>query len=140
MREPEPQRTQRLWWSRFRRTHQAVAKRCHVVRRARQAPLARPPGPCPLRLPSLPELPEERWTKIAAVLPKRQGRPVGDARLIVEGILWVMRTGSTWRSLPERFGPWTTVAERYRRWRKEGVWEHIRQILLAPEVPLASSA
>jgi hypothetical protein len=138
--EPEPQRARRLWWSRFRRTHQAIAQRCHVLQRARQAPLARPPGPCPLRLPSLPELTEERWRKIVAVLPDRQGRPVSDARLMVEGILWVMRTGSTWRSLPERFGPWTTVAERYRRWGKEGVWERIRQILLAPEVPLASSA
>jgi hypothetical protein len=126
--------------ARITRRHQAVAKRCHLVRRARQAPLARPPGPCPLRLPSLPELTEERWTQIVAVLPEGQGRPVGDARLMVEGILWVMRTGSTWRSLPERFGPWTTVAERYRRWGKAGVWERIRQILLAPEVPLASSA
>lgn len=91
-------------------------------------------------MPGLPELTPERWAQLSSLLPSRQGRPVGDARLMVEGILWVMQTGSPWRALPKRFGPWTTVAERYRRWRKEGVWERIRQALLAPPVPLSSSA
>lgn len=140
LREPAEQRAKRLWWSHFRRRHQAEAQRCHMVRRARQAPLARPPGPGPLRMPRLPELTPERWAQLAPLIPSRQGRPVTDARLMVEGILWVMQTGSPWRALPKRFGPWTTVAERYRRWRKEGVWERIRQALLATDIPLASSA
>jgi hypothetical protein len=140
LREPEEQRNHRLWWSRFRRRHQAIAKRGHMARRARQAPLARPPGPPPLQIPSLPELTPERWALLAPLVPSRQGRPIGDARLMVEGILWVMRTGGSWRALPERFGPWSTVADCYRRWRKEGVWDRIRQALLAPAVPLSSSA
>jgi transposase len=45
-------------------------------------------------------------------------------------MLWVARTGSSWRELPERFGPWSTVASRYQRWCKEGWWTQIVQVLL----------
>jgi hypothetical protein len=140
LRESEEQRVKRLWWSSFRRRHQAGAQRCHITHRARQAPRERPPGPPPLKVPSLPELTPERWAHLAPLVPSRQGRPISDARLMVEGILWVMRTGGSWRSLPERFGPWSTVADCYRRWRKDGVWERLRQALLAPAVALSSSA
>jgi transposase len=91
-------------------------------------------------MPGLPELTPERWAQLAPLIPSQQGRPVGDARRMVEGILWVMQTGRSWRALPEQFGPWSTVADRYRHWRKEGVWERIRQTLLASDVPFASSA
>ncbi len=50
LREPEEQCRKRLWWSRFRRMHQAVAKRCHQVRRARQAPLPASANPRPIRV------------------------------------------------------------------------------------------
>jgi transposase len=59
---------------------------------------------------------------------------------MVAGILWVMRTGGSWRALPDRFGPWQTVAGYYHRWRHAGVWERIRQVLLAPDLPCPSSA
>lgn len=42
---------------------------------------------------------------------------------MVEGILWVHRTGSPWRDLPERFGPWQSIATRFYRWSKSGVWQ-----------------
>src|SRR5260370_26811316 len=50
LREPEEQRGKRLWWSRFRRMHQAVAQRCHRARRARQAPLPSPTNLRPIRV------------------------------------------------------------------------------------------
>lgn len=59
---------------------------------------------------------------------------------MVEGIVWVMRTGGSWRSLPERFGPWQTVAGCYQRWRQVGVWEQVRQVLVDPDIPYSSSA
>src|SRR5947209_8695117 len=69
------------------------------------------------------------------------GRPAVEHRLIVEGILWVMRTGSAWRELPARFGPWQTVVSRYQRWRKEGRWARMLQVLQQPaEMPITSSA
>jgi transposase len=58
----------------------------------------------------------------------------------VEAILWVMQTSSAWREVPERFGSWVTIAERFYRWRKEGRWDRILQVLQEQEVPLAFSA
>ena len=142
LREAPEQREKRLWWSRFRRHHQAGAKRGHVAQRARQHPLPGPPGP-PLQVPGLSELTPERWAQVVPLLPPQKrprGRPAGDHRRIVEGILWVMQTNRSWSDLPERFGPWQTVVGRYRSWCKNGVWERIRQALLTSDVPLSSSA
>jgi hypothetical protein len=132
LQDSEEHCAKRLWWSRFRRRHQASAQRGHVARRARQAPRARPPGPPPLRVPSLPGLTPAHWAQISPLLPRsRLGRPASDHRLMVEGVLWVLRTGGSWRALPERFGPWSTVAGWYHRWRHAGIWEQIRHVLLA---------
>ena len=46
-------------------------------------------------------------------------------RTVINGILWVLRTGAPWRDLPERYGKWTTVYSRFQRWRKAGVWDRI---------------
>ena len=43
----------------------------------------------------------------------------------VNGVLWVLRTGAPWRDLPERYGPWQTVATRFYRWRRTGIWDRI---------------
>jgi transposase len=44
---------------------------------------------------------------------------------VVNGILWILRTGAPWRDLPERYGPWTTVSNRFYRWRKQGIWDKV---------------
>jgi transposase len=96
----------------------------------------------PIPLAGLEALTAERWEQLCPLLPQQAatGRPAVEHRLIVEGILWIMRTGSAWRELPERFGPWQTVVSRYQRWRKEGRWAQILQVLQRPEVPILSSA
>jgi transposase len=53
------------------------------------------------------------------------GKPAHDHRRILNGILWKLRTGAPWRDLPARYGPWSTVASRFRRWRLAGVWERL---------------
>ena len=58
-----------------------------------------------------------------------------EPRLIIEAILWVIRTGSSWREIPEYFGPWSSVAERYYRWCRDGKWALILQVLQEQEVP-----
>jgi transposase len=76
--------------------------------------------------------------QLAPVLPPQKpatGRPAHDHRRILEGMLWVMRTGSAWRFLPEQFGPWQTIHSRYQRWGKAGLWEQIAA-LLHPEAKL----
>ena len=45
--------------------------------------------------------------------------------MVVEGIVWRCRTGSPWRDLPERFGPWNTVFKRFDRWARDGTWQRI---------------
>ncbi len=44
---------------------------------------------------------------------------------MLNGILWILRTGAPWRDLPERYGPWQTVYSRFRRWREAGIWEQV---------------
>ena len=52
-----------------------------------------------------------------------------DDRRVVNGIFYILRTGSPWRDLPERYGPYTTVYNRYNRWAKAGVWLRIFEAL-----------
>ena len=49
---------------------------------------------------------------------------------IVNGILWILRTGAPWRDLPERYGPWETVFKGFNRWREDGTWVRIVTSLL----------
>ena len=77
------------------------------------------------------ELTEREW-KI--VEPHALGR-LGtgrDNRLFVNAVLYRVRTGVAWRDLPERFGPWNTVARRFRRWVQAGVWEALFQAVQEP--------
>ena len=139
----QDQQARRLRWSRFRRQHQARAQYFHRLRRARQAPAVSADPPAPLRLLGVPALTDEHWERIRPLLPPQKpqtGRPAVDHRLVVEGMLWVVRTGSSWRELPERFGPWSTVSSRYQRWLKEGLWARILQVLLPSEEAFLSSA
>ena len=53
------------------------------------------------------------------------GRSGGDNRLFIEAILWIVRTGSPWRDLPDVFGNWNTVFKRYRDWVKADVFKRI---------------
>jgi len=141
--ESEEQQTRRLHWSHFRRLHQARAQRFHRLRRARQAPAVSADPPAPLSFLGMPALTDEHWEQLRPLLPPQKpqtGRPAIDHRLVVEGMLWVMRTGSSWRELPERFGPWSTVSSRYQRWCKEGLWARILQVLLPSEASFLSSA
>jgi Putative transposase of IS4/5 family (DUF4096) len=143
LREPPEQQAKRLWWSRFRRVHQAVAKRAHVARRAAQLPLVSPLLPLAWQVVGLAPLTDEQWRGLQALfLPPRHAprRSEVDYRLVVEGILWMMHSGSSWRSLPPRFGAWSKVLYYYRQWREDGRWARIQRALQIQEVPLASSA
>ena len=69
------------------------------------------------------DLTDTEWSIIAPLLPnKPRGVPRVDDRRGVNGIFYILRTGSPWRDLPERYGPYTTVYNRYNRWARTGVW------------------
>ena len=72
------------------------------------------------------DLSEREWELIAPLLPnKPRGVHRTDDRRVLSGIFYILRTGSPWRDLPERYGPYTTVYNRYNRWAKAGVWLRI---------------
>jgi hypothetical protein len=130
--EPSERFSFRLIWSTWRRHHQAVAQRCHIARRARLHPPAAARSPAPVVLATSPELTDDQWARVSPLLPPQRppiGRPPEDHRMILAGMLWIVRTGAAWRELPPTFGPWPTVYSRYRRWRQTGIWQHILETL-----------
>jgi transposase len=71
---------------------------------------------------------DDQWERIKDTLPGREGHVGGNApdnRLFVEAVLYRYRAGIPWRDLPERFGDWKIVHQRFGRWAKSGVFEHI---------------
>ena len=78
-------------------------------------------------------LSDEQWERIADMMPRNDGpgRPWSDHRLIIDGTLCIHATGVPRRDLPERFGPWKTVYERFRLWVREGFWDQILDRLQA---------
>jgi transposase len=74
------------------------------------------------------DLTDHQWERLAPLLPPQKpatGKPAHDHRTVVNGILWKLRTGAPWRDLPERYGPWSTVHSRFRRWRLAGIWDRV---------------
>jgi transposase len=80
-----------------------------------------------------PFLNDERWNKIEPLLPrdKSRGRPWVENRRVVEGILWVLKTGARWRDLPPEYPSASTCWRRLRRWEKQGVWLNIWRAFLS---------
>jgi transposase len=72
------------------------------------------------------ELTDFEWEVIAPLLPKKsRGVPRVDDRRVLNGIFWVLSTGTVWRALPKEFGPYSTCHSRFVRWRKAGVWDRV---------------
>ena len=72
------------------------------------------------------ELTEFEWKMIQPLLPnKPRGVARVDDRRVLNGIFWILRSGSPWADLPERYGPRTTVYNRFNRWRKAGIWDKL---------------
>ena len=77
---------------------------------------------------------DDQWERIAPHIigdERTRGTSGRDNRLFVEGVLWIVRTGSPWRDLPEQFGAWNSVFRRFSRWSRKGVWQRIFDALSA---------
>ena len=78
------------------------------------------------------DLTDFEWKAIEPHLPnKPRGVPRVDDRRVLNGIFWILRSGSPWADLPERYGPRTTVYNRFNRWRKAGVWDRLMDAIVA---------
>jgi transposase len=76
------------------------------------------------------ELTDQEWKLLAPLIPRAAtGRPRVEDRQVINGMVYKIRTGISWRDLPKRYGPWQTVYTRFRRYALDGVFTRaLRQI------------
>ena len=76
------------------------------------------------------DLSDEQWAILEPLLQRSSGRPPkAGRRRVVNGILYLVRTGCQWRLLPRDFPAWSTVHSAYRRWRLDGTLERVHEAL-----------
>ena len=82
------------------------------------------------------DLTDEQWAIVEPLLPKPvkradgKGRPRVDDRTILNGILWVMRTGAPWHDMPNRYPSYQTCHRRFQEWVRSGTFEKILRTLV----------
>jgi transposase len=77
------------------------------------------------------DLTDFEWSVIEPLLPMdRRGPKPKNNRQIINGMFYILRAGSPWRDLPERYGPYTTVYNRFNRWRKAGIWDRLMDAIV----------
>ena len=82
------------------------------------------------RYPS--DLTDAQWAILEPLVPAPRpgGRPAHHPRReIIDALLYVLRGGIAWRALPHDYPPWQTVYDYFRRWRDDGTWERINDVL-----------
>lgn len=72
------------------------------------------------------ELTDKQWSQLVSLLPITPGPQSkrGD-RPFLNAVMWRLKTGAPWRDIPERYGSWKTIYNRFARWAKRGVWEQV---------------
>lgn len=80
------------------------------------------------------DLTDKQWDVLKPLFePKRRsdgrGRPWRDARDVLNGVLWVLRTGAPWKDLPDRYPPYQTCHRRFQQWRRTGVLRDVLERL-----------
>jgi transposase len=75
-------------------------------------------------------IPDKLWDEIKMILPKEKpsrtiGRPVIPYRKVLDGILYLLRTGCQWKMLPKEHGSGSTCHRRFQEWNKRGVFKKI---------------
>ena len=74
------------------------------------------------------DLQDWQWELIGDLFPGNDGKEGGqwkDHRMVINGMFHVLHTGCPWRDLPERYGPWQTVFDRFNRYRKDGTFDRM---------------
>ena len=81
------------------------------------------------------DLTEKQWAVLAPLLPRprvrtdRRGRPWRDPRDVLNGILWILRTGAPWKDLPERYPSYQTCHRRFQHWVESGTMQRVLEAL-----------
>lgn len=80
-------------------------------------------------------LTNKQWEKVKPLIPENprradgRGRPWRDNREVLNGILWVLQSGSRWKDLPDKYPPYQTCHRRMQQWREAGVFREILHAL-----------
>ena len=83
------------------------------------------------------DLTDQQWNLVELILPPdpvrndRRGRPWSERRKVLNGVLWILRTGAPWKDLPSRYGPYQTAHRRFQNWVRSGVMEKLLLTLAA---------
>jgi transposase len=80
------------------------------------------------------ELTDEQYALIEPELPTNDGKighPFDPHLPIINGIFWRLHSGAAWPDIPERYGKWKTIYDRYTTWRRNGTWDRILKALQA---------
>jgi transposase len=83
------------------------------------------------------EISDAQWERIAPLLPGKvtdRGVTARDNRLFFNALIWLLRAGTPWADLPERFGKPNSVRKRFRRLAKQGVWQGVFEALQEPDL------
>jgi putative transposase len=84
----------------------------------------------PAAEPTLWTMPEPLWEECRPLLPPEKapgtpGRPAVPLRRVLDGILYVLRTGCLWKAVPRAFGSGSTCHRRFQQWAQDGTWERL---------------
>ena len=79
------------------------------------------------------DLTQAQWNKIKFVFeePPKVGRPSLNPRIVLNGILWILKSGGRWRDLPARYGNWNSIYHKFRLWCRLGLFERLLQLINA---------
>ncbi len=83
------------------------------------------------KLPTIRRIPNDLWREIEPILgkekkePRTKGRPPVPFREVLDGILYVLRTGCQWKALPREYGSGSTCHRRFQQWVREGAFEKL---------------
>ena len=80
--------------------------------------------------PTILKIPDELWDEIKSILPKEKpprtvGRPIVRYRKVIDGILYVLRTGCQWKMLPKEYGSSSTCHRRFQEWNGLNVFKKV---------------
>ena len=77
------------------------------------------------------DLLDDEWALLEPLLPSKRKSARQDDRRVLNGIFYILRTGAPWRDLPERYGPHTTIYNRFNRWSRRGIFKRMFDQLAA---------
>lgn len=87
------------------------------------------------KVPVLWEIPDDLWALIKPIFPQKEfkqsgGRPWTDPRRVLDGVIYILRTGCQWKKVPEKYCPGSTCHRRFQQWVQKGVFDRIWQKIL----------